>query len=118
MSSSCPTRTGIASGTSRSRRSGCDWSTCSTTCCRGSTPTRLLVSTGRDETRRVVAFDSIEEAFERELLAFRELVLHGTPPRTGIADGRTDIASCQRAIVALAARRGIEIGGEAAARSR
>ncbi|HET9615476.1 MAG TPA: hypothetical protein VFP22_11750, partial [Candidatus Limnocylindrales bacterium] len=81
-------------------------------------PTRLLVSTGRDETRRVVAFDSIEEAFERELLAFRELVLHGTPPRTGTADGRTDIASCQRAIVALAARRGIEIGGEAAALSR
>lgn len=77
-------------------------------------PTRLLVSSGRDEIRQVVAFDSIEEAFERELLAFHELVVDGTPPRTGIADGRTDIVTCQRAIVRLAERRGVPIGGEAA----
>jgi myo-inositol 2-dehydrogenase/D-chiro-inositol 1-dehydrogenase len=81
-------------------------------------PTRLLVSTGRDEIRRVVAFDSIEEAFEGELLAFRRLVLDGEAPRTGIADGRTDIATCQRAIVALAERAGIPFGGEAATLSR
>ncbi len=76
-------------------------------------PTRLRVSSGRDETRRVVAFDSIEEAFERELLAFRDLVLDGAPPRTGIADGRTDIVTCQRAVVRLAERRGIAVDGEA-----
>lgn len=77
-------------------------------------PTRLVVATGGDETRRRVALDSIEEAFERELLAFADLIRNGSPPRTGITDGRSDIVTCQRAIVALAARRGIEIGGEAA----
>ncbi len=78
-------------------------------------PTALVVSTGRDETRRRVVFDSIDEAFERELLAFGDLVRHGTPPLTGIADGRADIVTCQRAIARLAAQRGIPIGGEAAA---
>lgn len=78
-------------------------------------PTRLVVSTGGSETRREVVFESIEEAFETELLAFRDLIRDGTPPRTGIADGRTDILTCQRAIARLAAQRGLEIGGEAAA---
>jgi myo-inositol 2-dehydrogenase/D-chiro-inositol 1-dehydrogenase len=78
-------------------------------------PTLLTVATGGRETRRRVAFDSIEEAFETELLAFRDLIRDGTPPRTGIADGRADIVTCQRAIARLAAQRGIEIGGEAAA---
>jgi len=77
-------------------------------------PTRLTVSTGRAETRREHVFESIEEAFETELLAFRDLIRDGTAPRTGIADGRTDIATCQRAIARLAAQRGLEIGGEAA----
>jgi len=77
-------------------------------------PTRLAVSTGRNETRRVLTFESIDEAFETELLAFRELVRDGVPPRTGIAEGRTDIITCQRAIARLAAQRGLEIGGEAA----
>jgi myo-inositol 2-dehydrogenase / D-chiro-inositol 1-dehydrogenase len=78
-------------------------------------PTRLWVSTGGNEVRREVAFDSIDEAFETELLAFRDLVRDGAPPRTGIGDGRTDIVTCQQAVVALAGRRGIAIGGEAAA---
>jgi predicted dehydrogenase len=76
-------------------------------------PTSLVVSTGLDETRRRVVFDSIEEAFERELLAFHDLVRRGTPPETGIADGRTDIVTCQRAIARLAAQRGVTVGGEA-----
>jgi predicted dehydrogenase len=78
-------------------------------------PTRLTVSTGGDETRRGVVFDSIEEAFETELLAFRDLIRDSGLPRTGIADGLADIVACQRAIARLAAQRGIEIGGEAAA---
>jgi predicted dehydrogenase len=78
-------------------------------------PTRLVVSTGRDETRHRMVFDSIAEAFEVELLAFADLVRDGAAPRTGISDGRVDIVTCQRAVAALAARRGIEIGGEAAA---
>jgi len=77
-------------------------------------PTRLTVSTGRDETRRTVVYDAIEEAFETELLAFRDLIRDGAPPRTGIADGRADIVTCQRAIARLAALRGLAIGGEAA----
>jgi predicted dehydrogenase len=78
-------------------------------------PTLLTVSRGRDESRQRVVVDSIEEAFERELLAFRDLVRDGTPAPTTIADGRADVVTCQRAIVRLAAQRGIEIGGEAAA---
>lgn len=80
-------------------------------------PTLLTVSRGHDETRRRLVFDSIEEAFETELLAFRDLIRAGTPAPTGIADGRADIVTCQRAIARLAAQRGIEIGGEAAAGS-
>ena len=76
--------------------------------------TILEVETGGNETRRRLVFDSIEEAFERELLAFGRLIRDGEPPRTGIADGRTDTITCQRIIATLAARRGIAIGGEAA----
>jgi myo-inositol 2-dehydrogenase / D-chiro-inositol 1-dehydrogenase len=78
-------------------------------------PTRLAVSTGRDEVRRQIVFDAIDEAFERELLAFADLVRDGSRPRTGIADGRDDIVTCQRVIARLAERRGTRIGGEAAA---
>ena len=77
-------------------------------------PTLLTVSTGGDETRWRATFDSIEEAFERELLAFHDLVRDGTRPRTGIAEGRADIAACQLAVVRLAERRGVTVGGEAA----
>jgi myo-inositol 2-dehydrogenase / D-chiro-inositol 1-dehydrogenase len=78
-------------------------------------PTLLTVSTGYAETRRRLVFDSIEEAFERELLAFHQLVVEGSRPTTGIADGRTDIVTSQRAIARWAERLGIAIGGEAGA---
>jgi len=77
-------------------------------------PTGLVVSTGRGETRRSVLLDSIEEAFERELLAFGSMITDGTTARSGIADGRADIVTCQRMIARMAQDRGIEIGGEAA----
>lgn len=77
-------------------------------------PTVLTVDTGADETRRRIVFESIDEAFERELLAFARLIRDGQPPRTGIADGRTDTITCQRIAAAWARRRGIAIGGEAA----
>jgi predicted dehydrogenase len=54
------------------------------------------------------------EAFERQWLAFADLVRHGTPPRAGIAEGRTDVVACQAATALLAARKGIIVGGEAA----
>jgi myo-inositol 2-dehydrogenase / D-chiro-inositol 1-dehydrogenase len=77
-------------------------------------PTLLTVSTGLAETRRRVTFDSVGEAFEEELIAFHGLVRDGQRPRTGIADGREDIVTCQRAIARLAERRGIPVAGEAA----
>ena len=76
-------------------------------------PTILRVETGAEERRRRTVFDSIEEAFERELEAFARLVRAGEMPRTGIADGRTDTITCQRIAAAFAARRGIAVGGEA-----
>ena len=57
--------------------------------------------------------DSVEEAFEREILAFAGLVRHGRPA-PGVADGRTDTITCQRIAAAWAARLGVPIGGEAA----
>jgi hypothetical protein len=76
-------------------------------------PTALVVSTGQGETRRRVLLDSIEEAFERELIAFAAMVTDGERARSGIADGRADIVTCQRMIARLALDRGLEIGGEA-----
>jgi predicted dehydrogenase len=78
-------------------------------------PTILTVATGRDETRRRVVFESIEEAFERELLAFAAMITDGERARSGIADGLADIVTCQRMAARLAHDLGLEIGGEAAA---
>ncbi len=77
-------------------------------------PTELVVSTGGGETRRRVQLDSIEEAFERELVAFAAMVTDGQRARSGIADGLADIVTCQRMVARLATDRGVEIGGEAA----
>lgn len=76
-------------------------------------PTSLVVSTGGGETRQRVLLDSIEEAFERELLGFASMITDGARARSGIADGRADIVTCQRMVARLAADRGLAIGGEA-----
>lgn len=76
-------------------------------------PTSLVVSTGKGETRRRMVLDSIEEAFEHELLAFAAMIARDARARSGIADGRTDIVTCQRMAARLAADRGLTIGGEA-----
>ena len=81
-------------------------------------PTILRVDTGGSETRRRVVFESIEEAFESELLSFARLVRDGEPPPTGIAHGRTDTITCLRIASALAERRGLTLGGEAATAGR
>ena len=81
-------------------------------------PTILRVDTGGAETRRRVVFESIEEAFESELLSFARLVRDGERPPTGIADGRTDTITCLRIAAALAERRGVALGGEAATLGR
>ena len=43
-----------------------------------------------------------------------DIRLMGMGPRAGIAEGREDIVACQAATALLAARRGINVGGEAA----
>jgi myo-inositol 2-dehydrogenase / D-chiro-inositol 1-dehydrogenase len=77
-------------------------------------PTVLRLTTSEDGGRREEVWTSTQEAFEAELLAFRDLVVDGREPAAGVAAGRADIVTCQRAIAAIGARVGIEIGGEAA----
>jgi predicted dehydrogenase len=78
-------------------------------------PTVLRLTSDDGGGRRDEVWTSVEEAFEAELLAFRDLVVDGRRPLSGLADGRADIVTCQRAIAAIAARQGVAIGGEAAA---
>ena len=77
-------------------------------------PTVLRITTTEVGGRRDEVWTSIEEAFEQELLAFHDLVVDGREPAAGVAAGRADIVTCQRAIAAIGARLGIAIGGEAA----
>lgn len=54
------------------------------------------------------------EAFERQLEAFARLMRDGERPRAGVDEGRADIVTAQRVAAALARRRGLTLGGEAA----
>ena len=78
-------------------------------------PTILRITSSDAGGRRDEVWTSTDEAFETELLAFHALAVDGERPLAALADGRADIVTCQRAMSALAARRGVEIGGEAAA---
>jgi myo-inositol 2-dehydrogenase/D-chiro-inositol 1-dehydrogenase len=78
-------------------------------------PTVLRITTNDAGGRRDEVWTSTDEAFETELLAFHDLVVAGRRPLAGLAEGRADIVTCQRAIAALSARHGVDIGGEAAA---
>lgn len=78
-------------------------------------PTVLrVVEDGGVGAERVAETRSTVEAFERQWLAFAALATDGVQPRAGVAEGREDIVTCQAAAALLAARRGVEIGGEAA----
>jgi myo-inositol 2-dehydrogenase / D-chiro-inositol 1-dehydrogenase len=77
-------------------------------------PTVLRITSTDAGGRRDEVWTSVEEAFEAELLAFHRLVVDGHPAAAGVVEGRADIVTCQRAIAAIAASRGVEIGGEAA----
>jgi myo-inositol 2-dehydrogenase/D-chiro-inositol 1-dehydrogenase len=78
-------------------------------------PTSLRITEADGGARRDVSVRSYDEAFENELLAFHALVVNGTPPLSGVAEGRADIVTCQRIAARHAAQLGVEIGGEAAA---
>jgi predicted dehydrogenase len=77
-------------------------------------PTALRITETDRGARRDVSVSSVDEAFEKELLAFHGLVVDGTPARSGLVEGRADIVTCLRIAAHHAARVGIEIGGEAA----
>ncbi|HZT16964.1 MAG TPA: Gfo/Idh/MocA family oxidoreductase [Gaiellaceae bacterium] len=79
-------------------------------------PTTLTVTDVAGGGEQTTRFRSTAEAFERQWLAFAELALEGAAPRAGVAEGRADIVVCQQAAAALAARRGVRPGGEAAGR--
>jgi myo-inositol 2-dehydrogenase/D-chiro-inositol 1-dehydrogenase len=78
-------------------------------------PTQLRITETDRGVRRDTSVSAHDEAFENELLAFHALVVDGTPPRSGVAEGRVDIVTCQRIAARYAAQLGIEIGGEAVA---
>ena len=81
-------------------------------------PTVLTVVDSDGEAERVARTRSTVEAFERQWLAFDALVREGRAPHAGIAEGREDVLVCQAAARALAARHGVELGGEAASPPR
>ncbi|HVV58785.1 MAG TPA: Gfo/Idh/MocA family oxidoreductase [Gaiellaceae bacterium] len=77
-------------------------------------PTTLTVVEADGEAERTSTTRSTVEAFERQWLAFAAFVAGGETPRAGLAEGREDVLTCQAAAALLAARLGVEIGGEAA----
>jgi myo-inositol 2-dehydrogenase/D-chiro-inositol 1-dehydrogenase len=77
-------------------------------------PTVLTVTDLDGVAARTREDRSTVEAFEQELIAFHRLVTGGQPVAAGIAEGRADIATCQRIVRRLAERRGVELSGEAA----
>jgi myo-inositol 2-dehydrogenase / D-chiro-inositol 1-dehydrogenase len=78
-------------------------------------PTVLTVVEGDGGAERVSETRSTVEAFEQQWLAFAAFANGGAGPRSGIAEGRLDIVSCQGAAAVLGDRLGITVGGEAAA---
>jgi predicted dehydrogenase len=77
-------------------------------------PTELSVIERAGASERVTMWHSPQEAFDRQLLAFAELVSSGGRPTIGAAMGRAHIALCQQAAALIAEDRGIAVGGEAA----
>ncbi|HEY3522163.1 MAG TPA: Gfo/Idh/MocA family oxidoreductase [Candidatus Limnocylindrales bacterium] len=78
-------------------------------------PTAIRIVERDATSRRDTAFTSYAEAFEEELIAFHGLIVDGTTPAAGIADGRADAVTCQRIVRRLAESLGLTIGGEAGA---
>lgn len=75
-------------------------------------PTVLEVSGLAGDAARTETYRSTAEAFERQWLAFAAFAGGGAAPRATVAEGRVDIVACQAAVAALAAGRGVAIGGE------
>jgi len=77
------------------------------------TELRIVSRSAGGESRSTVR--DVTEAFEVELARFHALVTSGTPPLSGIAEGREDLVTALRMTDALATAEGVTLGGEAAA---
>jgi myo-inositol 2-dehydrogenase/D-chiro-inositol 1-dehydrogenase len=71
-----------------------------------------LVGASESGAQRMV-HRSRSDAFEHELAAFHDMVVHGKRPRAGIAEGRADIITAQRVLRRHAEQSGIALDGEA-----
>jgi len=80
---------------------------------RAATPAGGAVGTGTGEVRATYRWNQ-DEAFENELVAFRAMVLRGTPASSGVPEARADLLVSQRILATLARSHGAEVGGEAA----
>jgi predicted dehydrogenase len=77
-------------------------------------PTVLTVVDADGEGERRSESRWTSEAFERQWLAFADFARGGAAPRAALDEGREDIIVCQAATTLIAARRGVNVGGEAA----
>jgi myo-inositol 2-dehydrogenase / D-chiro-inositol 1-dehydrogenase len=64
---------------------------------------------------RTARLTSTANPFEEELVAFHRLVTASEPTAAGIAEGRTDIVTCQRALRIYCEANRLPVGGEALA---
>jgi myo-inositol 2-dehydrogenase/D-chiro-inositol 1-dehydrogenase len=79
-------------------------------------PTATLTVVDRDLGRpRVSHVTSAASPFEEELVAFHRLVTMSEPTAAGIAEGRADIVTCQRALRVYCEANQLPVGGEALA---
>jgi predicted dehydrogenase len=78
-------------------------------------PTVLRIVSRDGVGERVEEVRDVSEAFEAELIAFHSMVVDGTEPPTGAAEGRADLITAQRIFCELVADRDVPIGGEALA---
>lgn len=76
-------------------------------------PAELSVVNASGAGEQRVARRSRRDAFESELVAFHDMVVSGTRPLTGVAEGRADIVTAQRIIRRHAQDTGIVLDGEA-----
>jgi len=76
-------------------------------------PTELRIAERIATGRRDAVGRSLIEAFDAELVAFHDLVVHNEPPKAGHIEGRADIVTAQRIVARHADALGIPIEVEA-----
>lgn len=75
-------------------------------------PTELRITSRSGSGESLELIHDATEAFERELVEFHAMVTEGVTPPTGTAEGRLDVVTGQKIVVALAAQQGVKVTGE------